>query len=60
MQTCDDNATKELGFDKNKRKDNVEGLNVIEVLFLPPPIDISKASYIKKKKRSTRLSTTKN
>ncbi len=50
MQTGDDNASKELGFDKSKGEDKAEGLNVNEILLLPPPIDSSKASYIKRKK----------
>jgi len=50
MQTGDDNASKELGFDKSKGEDEAKGLNVNEILLLPPPIDSSKVSYIKRKK----------
>jgi len=60
MQTGDDNASKELGFDKSKGEDEAKGLNVNEILLLPPPIDSSKVSYIKRKKKSTRLSIIKN
>jgi len=60
MQTSDDNASKELGFGKNKGKDKVKGLIVSEILLLPPPIDNSKGAYVRRKKRSTKLSTIKN
>jgi hypothetical protein len=50
MQTNDDNVSKELGFDKSKGEDEAETLNVSEILLFPPPIDNSKASYVKRKK----------
>ncbi len=60
MQTSDDNASKELGFGKNKGEDEVKGLIVSEIPLLPPPIDNSKSAYVRRKKRFTTLSTTKN
>jgi len=50
MQTSDDNASKELGFGKNKGEDEVKGLIVSEILLLPPPIDNSKSAYVRRKK----------
>jgi hypothetical protein len=50
MQTSDDNASKELGFGKNKGEDKVKGLIVSEILLLHHQLTIVKVLMLGEKK----------
>jgi hypothetical protein len=45
VQIGDPNVNKELGLEKNKGKDNAQGLTMSEILP-PPPIDNGRFGYV--------------
>jgi hypothetical protein len=53
-------VSEELGFNKNKRKDDVQALIENEILAPPPLVHNGKLGYIWKEKISARSSTTRS